>query len=92
LLVGQDPDVSIRRRALELSFALINGSNVRTMLKELLTFLDKADPEFKAQAASGVVLAAERFAPGARWHLDTLLRVLVAVSSPFTCTGLLLPL
>jgi AP-1 complex subunit gamma-1 len=76
----QDPDVSIRRRALELSFALVNSNNIRTMMKELLVFLEKADPEFKAQCSSNIVLAAERFAPNKRWHLDTLLRVLVAVS------------
>jgi len=76
----QDPDVSIRRRALELSFALVNSNNIRTMMKELLLFLEKTDPEFKAQSSSNIVLSAERFAPNKRWHLDTLLKVLVAVS------------
>lgn len=74
----KDPDVSIRRRALELSFALVNTNNIRTMMKELLLFLEKADPEFKAQCSSNIVLSAERFAPNKRWHLDTLLKVLVA--------------
>ncbi|CAG2064094.1 unnamed protein product, partial [Timema podura] len=74
----KDPDVSIRRRALELSFALVNTNNIRTMMKELLVFLEKADPEFKAQCSSSIVNSAERFAPNKRWHLDTLLRVLVA--------------
>ncbi|PNF30357.1 AP-1 complex subunit gamma-1 [Cryptotermes secundus] len=77
----KDPDVSIRRRALELSFALVNSNNIRTMMKELLVFLEKADPEFKAQCSSSIVLAAERFAPNKRWHLDTLLKVLVAAGN-----------
>lgn len=77
----KDPDVSIRRRALELSFALVNSNNIRTMMKELLLFLEKADPEFKAQCSSNIVLAAERFAPNKKWHLDTLLRVLVAAGN-----------
>lgn len=77
----QDPDVSIRRRALELSFALVNSNNIRTMMKELLIFLEKADPEFKAYCSSCIVLAAERYSPNNRWHLDTLLKVLVAVGS-----------
>lgn len=76
----KDPDVSIRRRAMELSFALINAQNIRTMVKELLIFLEKADSEFKAQVSSRMVLSAERFAPTIRWHLDTLLSVLLAVS------------
>ncbi|GFG37089.1 hypothetical protein Cfor_05758 [Coptotermes formosanus] len=77
----KDPDVSIRRRALELSFALVNSNNIRTMMKELLLFLEKTDPEFKAQCSSNIVLAAERFAPNKRWHLDTLLKVLVAAGN-----------
>ncbi|PNF30356.1 hypothetical protein B7P43_G13425 [Cryptotermes secundus] len=51
------------------------------MMKELLVFLEKADPEFKAQCSSSIVLAAERFAPNKRWHLDTLLKVLVAAGN-----------
>lgn len=77
----KDPDVSIRRRAMELSFALINAQNIRTMTKELLVFLEKADSEFKAQCSSGMFLAAERYAPTTRWHLDTHLSVLIAVGN-----------
>ncbi|KAF2881761.1 hypothetical protein ILUMI_24403 [Ignelater luminosus] len=77
----KDPDVSIRRRAMELSFALVNAQNIRTMMKELLTFLEKSEPEFKAPCSSSIVLAAERFAPNKRWHLDTLLKVLVAAGN-----------
>ncbi|XP_055845122.1 AP-1 complex subunit gamma-1 isoform X6 [Episyrphus balteatus] len=77
----KDPDVSIRRRAMELSFALINGQNIRTMTKELLLFLEKADPEFKAQCSSGMILSAERYSPTTRWHLDTQLSVLIAAGN-----------
>lgn len=52
------------------------------MTKELLAFLETSEPEFKAQCSSSIVLAAEKFAPNTRWHLDTLIKVLVAVS-PF---------
>lgn len=75
----KDPDISIRKRAMELSFALVNGQNVRTMMRELIAFLERAETtEFKAQCSSGIVLSAERFAPSKRWHLDTLLKVLIA--------------
>lgn len=78
----KDPDVSIRRRAMELSFALVNSNNIRNMMKELLLFLERADPEFKAQCSSNIVMSAERFAPNKRWHLETLFKVLVAVCIP----------
>src|SRR5690606_7329280 len=43
----RDPDISIRRRALDLSFTLINETNVRVLIRELLSFLEVADNEFK---------------------------------------------
>ncbi|GAO48354.1 Adaptor protein complex AP-1 gamma subunit [Saitoella complicata NRRL Y-17804] len=72
----RDPDVSIRRRALDLSFALINESNIRVLVRELLAFLEVANNEFKANMTSQICLAADRYAPNKRWHIDTVLRVL----------------
>ncbi|BGP02959.1 AP-1 complex subunit gamma-1 [Rhodotorula toruloides ATCC 204091] len=72
----RDGDISIRRRALELSYALINESNVRVLTRELLAFLEVADNEFKLGMTTQVCSAAERFAPNRRWHIDTVLRVL----------------
>ncbi|EIE87229.1 hypothetical protein RO3G_11940 [Rhizopus delemar RA 99-880] len=40
-------DISIRHRALELSFTLINEGNIRVLARELLAFLEVADTEFK---------------------------------------------
>jgi len=72
----RDGDISIRRRALELSYALVNEQNVRVMIRELLAFLEVADNEFKLGMTTQICLAAERFAPNKRWHIDTMLRVL----------------
>ncbi|KAF1843008.1 Adaptor protein complex AP-1 gamma subunit [Cucurbitaria berberidis CBS 394.84] len=72
----RDPDISIRRRALDLSFTLINESNVRVLIRELLAFLEVADNEFKPVMTSQIGVAADRFAPNKRWHVDTMLRVL----------------
>jgi len=80
----RDGDISIRRRALELSYALINEQNVRILIRELLAFLEVADDEFKLGLTTQICLAAERFAPNKRWHIDTVLRVLKLVGScPF---------
>ncbi|RDW83415.1 AP-1 complex subunit gamma-1-like protein [Coleophoma crateriformis] len=72
----RDPDISIRRRALDLSFTLINESNVRVLIRELLAFLEVADNEFKPVMTSQIGIAADRFSPNKRWHIDTMLRVL----------------
>lgn len=72
----RDPDISIRRRALDLSFTLINESNVRLLIRELLAFLEVADNEFKPTMTSQIGIAADRYSPNKRWHVDTMLRVL----------------
>ncbi|KAG7289487.1 hypothetical protein NEMBOFW57_005858 [Staphylotrichum longicolle] len=71
----RDPDISIRRRALDLSFTLINESNVRVLIRELLAFLEVADNEFKPTMTSQIGIAADRYAPNKRWQFDTMLRV-----------------
>lgn len=72
----RDPDISIRRRALDLSFTLINEGNVRVLIRELLAFLEVADNEFKPTMTSQIGIAADKFAPNKRWQFDTMLRVL----------------
>ncbi|KAL9122715.1 MAG: hypothetical protein Q9187_000734 [Circinaria calcarea] len=72
----RDPDISIRRRAMELSFTLINEGNVSLLIRELLVFLEIADNEFKPYMTNQIGVAADRFAPNKRWHVDTMLRVL----------------
>ncbi|XP_032387013.1 AP-1 complex subunit gamma-like 2 isoform X1 [Etheostoma spectabile] len=72
----KDQDASVKRRALELSLALVSASNIRSMMKELLLFLSSCPAELKAHAASGIFNAAERYAPSQRWHIDTILHVL----------------
>lgn len=77
----KDSDASVNRRALELSFALVNSSNVRGMMKELQHFLETCQPELKADCTSGMFLAAEKFAPSKRWHIDTIMQVLTTAGA-----------
>ncbi|XP_029309248.1 AP-1 complex subunit gamma-like 2 [Cottoperca gobio] len=72
----KDQDASVKRRALELSLALVSASNIRSMMKELLLFLSSCPAELKAHSTSGIFNAAERYAPSQRWHIDTILHVL----------------
>ena len=53
------------------------------MTRELLAFLEVADNEFKLGMTTQISLAAERFAPNKRWHIDTFLRVLKLVGALF---------
>ncbi|XP_021573150.1 AP-1 complex subunit gamma-like 2 isoform X2 [Carlito syrichta] len=77
----RETDTSLSRRALELSLALVNSSNVRAMTQELQAFLEFCPPDLRANCASGILLAAERFAPTKRWHIDTILHVLTTAGT-----------
>uniref|UniRef100_A0A3P8ZIL0 AP-1 complex subunit gamma n=1 Tax=Esox lucius TaxID=8010 RepID=A0A3P8ZIL0_ESOLU len=72
----KDQDASVKRRALELSLALVSAVNIRSLMKELLLFLSSCPPELRAHTTSGIFNAAERYAPSQRWHIDTILHVL----------------
>ena len=72
----KDQDVTIKKRAMELCFALINTSNIKSMMKELLVFLKTADADFKQQCSSNMMLSADQHSPDTKWHIDTIFDVL----------------
>lgn len=72
-----DGDVSIRRRALELGFAILNEQNIRVMMKEILTFLEKCpEDDLKSYITSQITIASAKYAPNEKLHFDTLIRML----------------
>jgi len=73
-----DVDISIKKRAMELLFALVNETNVRSVIGELVSFLSNSAPaELKAQLTSTIILLSDKFAPTKRWYMDTVLKVLI---------------
>ena len=73
----KDPDLSIRRSALELVYALVNEGNVVTLSAELLEYLKVSDSEFKPDLTSKICSLVQRFAPDKRWYIDCMVRVLL---------------
>jgi len=73
----KDPDSSILKRAMELCFALMNPTTVRGTTREILLFMETCPPEFKGDAASGLTQTADKYSPNAKWHVETLFKVLV---------------
>ncbi|VDN97227.1 unnamed protein product [Rodentolepis nana] len=72
----KDPDTSIQHRALDLCCVLINASNVKTVMKDLLWFLENCDVEFKSDVCSKIITAVEKYSPNKLWRVDTTLNVL----------------
>lgn len=72
----RDPDISIRRRALDLSFFLINSSNIRILIRELVVYLEVCEEEIKSSVSARICEYAGRYRPNKRWEIDTVTRVL----------------
>lgn len=72
----KDPDVSIRQRALELIYQLVNEQNVVALTGELLNYLIVAQTEHKANLASKIIQIAEKYSPNKKWRVDTVITML----------------
>ena len=72
----KDADISIRRRALDLLFAMCDRSVAESVVKELLSYLAIADFAIKDEMVLKLAILAERFAPDLRWYVDTIMQLL----------------
>jgi AP-1 complex subunit gamma-1 len=72
----KDPDVSIRQRALELIYQLVNEQNVVALTSELLNYLIVTQADHKPNLASKIVQIAEKFSPSKKWRVDTVITML----------------
>uniref|UniRef100_A0A7S2S4J2 AP-1 complex subunit gamma n=1 Tax=Mucochytrium quahogii TaxID=96639 RepID=A0A7S2S4J2_9STRA len=71
----RDADISIRVRAIDLVFALIDGNSIESLAKELLNYLVVASPEQKKDLCSRLAESALRYSPSKEWHVHTLISV-----------------
>ncbi|KAK8824038.1 hypothetical protein WA556_003363 [Blastocystis sp. ATCC 50177/Nand II] len=72
----KESDPSIRRRALEVVFALVNLKNVEELVRELLNYLTVADDTERPELISRITSLVQQYAPSSLWQVDTLLAVL----------------
>ncbi|XP_076918393.1 AP-1 complex subunit gamma-2-like [Bidens hawaiensis] len=72
----KDSDASIRKRALELVYLLVNESNVKPLTKELIDYLEVSDQDFKGDLTEKVCSIVEKLSPEKIWYIDQMLKVL----------------
>ncbi|XP_062220627.1 AP-1 complex subunit gamma-2-like isoform X1 [Phragmites australis] len=77
----KDADASIRKRALELVFLLVNDTNVKPLTKELVDYLNVADPDFKGDLTAKICSIVEKFSQEKLWYLDQMFKVLSLAGS-----------
>ncbi|CAM0912965.1 unnamed protein product [Alopecurus aequalis] len=72
----KDADVSIRKRALELIYLLVNDTNVKPLTKELVDYLEISDEDFKEDLTAKICSIVEKFSQDKLWYLDQMFKVL----------------
>lgn len=72
----KDADASIRKRALELVYLLVNDTNVKPLTKELIDYLNIADPDFIGDLTVNICSIVEKFSQEKLWYLDQMFNVL----------------
>lgn len=78
----KDADISIRQRALELIFQLVNDQNVEALTPEMLNYLVVAPAESRAGLVAKILQVVEKFSPSIRWRVDTIVTMLTLSGMP----------
>ncbi|KAH7655806.1 Clathrin/coatomer adaptor adaptin-like N-terminal protein [Dioscorea alata] len=63
----KDLDISIRRRALDLLYAMCDITNAKDIVEELLQYLSTVDFAMREELALKAAILAEKFAPDLSW-------------------------
>lgn len=72
----KDPDVSIKRQALDLLFICAGSTNAVPIVEELLSALSTADYDSREDIVLKAAVLAERFLPSLEWYVDSMLTLM----------------
>ncbi|OIW10555.1 hypothetical protein TanjilG_15927 [Lupinus angustifolius] len=72
----KDSDASIRKRALELVYVLVNETNVKPLAKELIDYLKVSDHDFRGDLTAKICSIVAKFSPEKIWYIDQMLKVI----------------
>ncbi|XP_055829664.1 AP-2 complex subunit alpha-1-like [Solanum dulcamara] len=72
----KDPDISIRRRALDLLYGMCDVSNAKDIVEELLQYLSTAEFVMREELSLKIAILAEKFAPDLSWYVDVILQLI----------------
>lgn len=72
----RDPDISIRRRALDLLFLLCDQDSATDIVNELLGYLQENDYSLKEELVLKIAILAEKFALILNWYIDIVVKLI----------------
>lgn len=71
-----DPDISIRRRALDLLYSVCDRGSAEGIVNELLTYLVTSDFAIREELTLKIAILAEKFAVTLPWYVEVILTLL----------------
>eukprot|EP00344_Euplotes_crassus_P006269 CAMPEP_0197013496 /NCGR_PEP_ID=MMETSP1380-20130617/66542_1 /TAXON_ID=5936 /ORGANISM="Euplotes crassus, Strain CT5" /LENGTH=962 /DNA_ID=CAMNT_0042437789 /DNA_START=144 /DNA_END=3032 /DNA_ORIENTATION=+ len=77
----RDPDLSIRRRSLDLIFALCDQDSATNVVNELLVYLNENDYTLKEELVLKIAILAEKFALNLNWYVDVIVKLITTESA-----------
>jgi len=72
----QDPDVSIRKRALDVLYWICNETNSLEIVDHLLDYLPTADYNIKEELVLKVAILAEKWGVDLTWYIDVIVQLI----------------
>jgi AP-2 complex subunit alpha len=70
------PDISLRRRALDVLFEMCSGKNSSVIVNKLVEYLDIAEYELKEELVLKIAILAEKYPVNNQWYLDIIFRLI----------------
>lgn len=69
-------DMSMRKRALAVIFAITDSANVEYVVEELISALGTAESEMREELVVKTAILAERYQENIRWYLDSMIEMI----------------
>ncbi|QSL66123.1 hypothetical protein MERGE_000498 [Pneumocystis wakefieldiae] len=84
----KDKDISIQKKALELLYYTCDSNNTKTIIDELIHYLESANTEMKENIAIKIAILAEEYVAEYQWYVDIMLQ-LINISKEHICDDIL---
>ena len=72
----RDPDISIKKRALDVLFQMCNSTNCNSIIDELLIGMKEADFNIKEDIVQKTAILAEKYCRDQKWYTDVIIQLL----------------
>lgn len=78
IIIGslKDRDISVRRKGLDLLYSMCDHANARTIVGELLQYLQNADFAIREEMVLKIAILTEKYATDVQWYVDISLRLI----------------